>query len=119
MSDPSNPGPGPHIDVAHIARLARLHLSAEEAARLESQLGSILGYIAQLSEVNVAGVEPMTHAADLTMHRALGDAPAQSLRSDEVHPPLGPEGLTDAPSLDGTLVEVPRIIGAGGSGEPA
>ena len=48
------------VTVRHIARLARISVSEEEVARLAPELSNILGWIEQLQEVDVAGVEPMT-----------------------------------------------------------
>jgi aspartyl-tRNA(Asn)/glutamyl-tRNA(Gln) amidotransferase subunit C len=46
--------------VRHIARLARIAVSDAEVAALAPELSNILGWIEQLQEVDVAGVEPMT-----------------------------------------------------------
>jgi aspartyl-tRNA(Asn)/glutamyl-tRNA(Gln) amidotransferase subunit C len=46
--------------VRHIARLARIAVSEEEVAALAPELSNILGWIEQLGEVDVSGVEPMT-----------------------------------------------------------
>ena len=46
--------------VRHIARLARISVSDEEVAKLAPELSNILGWIEQLQEVDVEGVEPMT-----------------------------------------------------------
>ena len=46
--------------VRRIAKLARIAITDEEAARLSPELGNILGWIEQLGEVDTAGVEPMT-----------------------------------------------------------
>jgi len=46
--------------VRHIARLARIAVSDAEVAALAPELSNILGWIEQLGEVDVAGVEPMT-----------------------------------------------------------
>jgi aspartyl-tRNA(Asn)/glutamyl-tRNA(Gln) amidotransferase subunit C len=90
-------------DVRRIARLARLELDAGEAERYREQLSAILGYVEQLQALDLAGVEPMTHAL-----AAGDDAP---LRPDEVQRSLDPEeALADAPAREGTFFEVPRII---------
>ncbi len=95
------------IDVAHVARLARLSLTPEEAAHLGPQLQAIVGYMAQLAEVDVEGVVPMTHAAELSLGRH-----PDNLRVDQPHAPLGADqGLAGAPERQGPLVVVPRIIG--------
>lgn len=52
-------------DVAHVARLARLSLSAEELERMRSQLSDILAYIELLQEVDVSGVEPTAQVTGL------------------------------------------------------
>jgi len=46
------------IDVKYVAHLARLALSPEEEERIGAQLGSVLGYIEKLKEVDVSNVEP-------------------------------------------------------------
>ncbi len=88
--------------VEHVARLARLSLSAEEAARYGEQLSSILGYIEKLQQLNVDGVPPTTHAVEVA---------STPLRADETRPSLPPdEALANAPEREGTYFLVPRII---------
>jgi aspartyl-tRNA(Asn)/glutamyl-tRNA(Gln) amidotransferase subunit C len=90
-------------EVRRIARLARLKLSAEEELALAGQLSAILDHVAQLGELDVSGVEPMTHAL------AAGDA--APLREDLLVPGLPPEqALANAPAREGTCFKVPRII---------
>ena len=90
-------------EVRRIAALARLELSAEEERTFAVQLSAILDHVAQLSELDVSGVEPMTHAL------AAGEAPV--LRDDVLHESLPPEEvLAAAPAREGTWFKVPRII---------
>ncbi len=90
-------------EVRRIAVLARLKLSPEEERTFQGQLSAILDYVAQLEELDVSGVEPMTHAL------AAGDQPP--LREDAVHPSLSPdEALANAPAREETWFKVPRII---------
>ncbi len=90
-------------EVRRIARLARLRLSPEEEASFAGQLSAILDHVAQLAELDVTGVEPMTHAL------AAGDPVA--LREDAVLPCLPPEAaLANAPAREGTCFKVPRVI---------
>ena len=90
-------------DVRKIARLARLRLTPEEELAFGGQLSAILDHVAQLGELDVTGVEPMTHAL------AAGDA--APLRADEVVAGLSPaEALANAPAREGTCFKVPRII---------
>jgi aspartyl-tRNA(Asn)/glutamyl-tRNA(Gln) amidotransferase subunit C len=46
--------------VRHIAKLARIAVSDEEVSALAPELSNILGWIEQLGEVDVSGVQPMT-----------------------------------------------------------
>jgi aspartyl-tRNA(Asn)/glutamyl-tRNA(Gln) amidotransferase subunit C len=46
--------------VRHIAKLARIAVSDSEVEALVPELNSILGWVEQLQEVDVAGVDPMT-----------------------------------------------------------
>lgn len=55
--------------VTRVARLARIAVSQEEAAGLTGQLNAILGFVEQLNEVDVAGVEPMTSVTPTAMKR--------------------------------------------------
>lgn len=90
-------------EVRRIAVLARLKLSPEEERALQGQLSAILDYVRQLEELDVSGVEPMTHA--------LAAGEQSPLREDEVLPSLSPEeALADAPAREGTCFRVPRII---------
>ncbi len=43
--------------VKRVARLARIAVSEEEANRMVGELNGILGFVEQLSEVDVEGVE--------------------------------------------------------------
>jgi aspartyl-tRNA(Asn)/glutamyl-tRNA(Gln) amidotransferase subunit C len=90
-------------DVRRIASLARLKLSPEEEQLFAGQLSAILDYVRQLEELDVSGVEPMTHAL------AAGEPPP--LRPDQVQESLDPEkALAGAPAREGTAFQVPRII---------
>jgi aspartyl-tRNA(Asn)/glutamyl-tRNA(Gln) amidotransferase subunit C len=88
-------------DVEHVARLARLHLSDEERARIQDQLSGILGYIDKLRALDVDGVEPTTHAVPLV----------NVMRDDEVRPCLPREEmLANAPDRSSDFFRVPRIL---------
>ena len=43
-------------DVLHVAELANLELTADEVPRMQRDLNAVLGYIAQLNELDTAGV---------------------------------------------------------------
>lgn len=89
------------FNIQYVARLARIELSPEEQQRLDHQLGNILGYIAQLKEVDVEGIEPTAHAFPL----------ANVTRPDEARPPMDHEdALRNAPAKAGGLFVVPKIV---------
>ena len=46
----------------YLEKLGRIRLSPEEKERTQKELGSILGYIDKLGELDTAGVEPLSHA---------------------------------------------------------
>jgi aspartyl-tRNA(Asn)/glutamyl-tRNA(Gln) amidotransferase subunit C len=87
--------------VRHIAKLARISVTDSEVAALAPELSNILGWIEQLQEVNVAGVEPMTAVIPNTLR----------LREDEVT-----EGgirdlvLENAPVAEHGFFAVPKVI---------
>lgn len=54
--------PHPEIHIAHTAKLARLQLTVEEAARYEAQIANILDYMSVLNSHDLSGVEPTAHA---------------------------------------------------------
>jgi len=88
-------------DVQHVARLARLELSAEDLVRMQAELSNILAYIDKLRSVDTAGVPPTSHAVPLT----------NVMREDEPRPslPLG-DMLANAPDAAGDFFRVPRIV---------
>ena len=49
-------------DVKKIAKLARLHLTADELEIYQGKLTAVLGYVAQLDELDLEGVPPTAHA---------------------------------------------------------
>lgn len=88
--------------VRHVAKLARLALPEEKLEKLGSQLESILTYVAQINEVDMAGVEPMAHA--LPVHNVF--------REDVVEPSLPLEKvLQNAPDSEGPFFKVPKVLG--------
>ena len=88
-------------DVKKISRLSRLHVEAEQLAPIAEDLNGILGWIEQLGEVDVEGVEPMTSAVDMS-------AP---LRADVVTDGgLRDNVLANAPKKDDSFFVVPRSV---------
>ena len=94
-------------EVRKVAKLGRLKLADSDVARYSTQLTAILGYVAQLKKVDVAGVEPMAHPLPLK----------NVLREDEVTPPLPVEvALANAPQRDGPFFAVPKVLDTGMGG---
>lgn len=88
-------------DVEKLARLSRLSLPEGELDGMLDQLNRIVGYVEQLSEVDVDGVEPMVHAVPTTLrHRA------DTAREDVV----GRDALTGSAGYEDGLVKVPKIV---------
>ncbi|CAN5866028.1 MAG: Asp-tRNA(Asn)/Glu-tRNA(Gln) amidotransferase subunit GatC [Acidimicrobiia bacterium] len=91
------------IDIAHVARLARLALSEEELSTYRSQLGVILEHAAKVQSVPTEGLEPTAHPLGLL----------NGFREDLVRPSLDrDEVLAAAPdSADGYFVVPPALEG--------
>ena len=79
------------LDVAYIARLARLNLTDAETELFQKQLGDVLRYAEKLREVDVSHLEAAAHAVPifnvfredeprdwLTAEQALSNAPRQA-----------------------------------------
>lgn len=87
--------------VDHIAHLARLALSEEEATEYGAQLSRILDLVDQLQRVETRGVEPMAHPLDMV----------QRLRPDEVtEADQRDHYQRNAPLAEQGLYLVPRVI---------
>jgi aspartyl-tRNA(Asn)/glutamyl-tRNA(Gln) amidotransferase subunit C len=92
------------IDIDHVARLARLDLSAEEKGRLKVQLALILEHAAKVGEVAAADVPPTAYAIPRV----------NVLRADEPAPSLSlEEALANAPEREGDRFKVPPIAEVG------
>lgn len=88
--------------VRKVAQLARLELTAEEEEQFTTQLGSILDYFEQLSELNTENVLPTTRVIDVS----------NVTRPDDLQPyPYREEILSCAPDQEGEFFKVPKIIG--------
>jgi aspartyl-tRNA(Asn)/glutamyl-tRNA(Gln) amidotransferase subunit C len=96
-------------DVRRVAELANLELTAEEEPRMQRDLNAILGYIADLNELDTADVPPMAQVAEI-----LGDqvkASAEALRADVLTPCLDRKiVMEEAPETDGVFFKVPKVI---------
>ncbi len=89
-------------DVTHVAKHARLELTAEELDRYTHQLASMLEHFADIDALDLSDVEPMTQPYPLV----------NVLRDDVVGPTLSrDEVLAMAPDAESGRFKVPAILG--------
>jgi aspartyl-tRNA(Asn)/glutamyl-tRNA(Gln) amidotransferase subunit C len=87
--------------VRHIARLARIAVSDAEVRALAPELNNILGWVEQLQEVDVEGVEPMTAVIPNRLR----------LRDDVVNDGgIRDQVLANAPAAEHGFFAVPKVI---------
>ncbi len=109
-SAPTTKRPLTEADIEHVAALASLALTPEELLRLGDDLRSVLGYVAELQELDTAGVAPLTHVSELYPGSVLPSAP-DKLRADEPSPSLARAlAMEGAPATDGVFFKVPKVI---------
>ena len=104
-------------DVAYVADLGNLELTAEERTRMVRDLNSILGHIDSLNELDTTNVQPMAQISDrygVDQSKQGSERFAYASREDVL------EGLRkslphdvalqNAPDSDGTFFKVPKVI---------
>ena len=87
--------------VVRVAHLARIKVTDEEAAKLEGELNSILGFVEQLSEIDVSGVEPMTSVVPIAMKKR-ADVVNDGFIADKV--------VANAPMTEDHFFVVPKVV---------
>jgi aspartyl-tRNA(Asn)/glutamyl-tRNA(Gln) amidotransferase subunit C len=87
--------------VRHIAKLSRIAMSDGEVKSLAPEFNNILGWIEQLQEVDVSGVEPMTAVIPNRL-RLREDAVTDGGKRDAV--------LANAPVAEHGFFAVPKVI---------
>jgi aspartyl-tRNA(Asn)/glutamyl-tRNA(Gln) amidotransferase subunit C len=106
--------------VLQVAALANLELTPEELPAMGRDLNAILGYIAQLNELNVAQVAPMSQVSEIVAGIVAGIIPDAAraegeetpLREDTPVPCLERAPVMQAaPETDGAFFKVPQVIG--------
>jgi len=93
-----------HVDevtVRRIAHLARIKITDEEAAGLESELSAILDWVEQLDEVDTATVEPMTRVVAISLKQR-EDVVNDGEKADEI--------VSNAPMSENDLFVVPKVV---------
>jgi aspartyl-tRNA(Asn)/glutamyl-tRNA(Gln) amidotransferase subunit C len=87
--------------VRRIAHLARIAVTEEEVPRLQGELNAILAFVEQLSEVDVAGVEPMTSVTPMEMKK----------RADVVNDgEIADDVVRNAPQTQDHFFLVPKVV---------
>ncbi len=89
------------LDVAYVARLARLNLTDEETELFQKQLGDVLKYAEKLREVDVSNVEAATHALPI-FNVFREDAPRDWFTAQQA--------LSNAPRQANGLFIVPKVV---------
>lgn len=87
--------------VKRVAHLARIALSDEEADRMMGELNGILGFVEQLSEVDVSDVEPMTSVTPMAMKKRQ-DVVTDGDKADDI--------VANAPETDRDFFLVPKVV---------
>ena len=89
-------------DVKKVSLLARLQLSDDELDQMTDQLGQIVEYVEQLSELDTDDIEPMAHAVEVSNVFA-EDVVRPSFDRDQM--------LAGAPKKDEECYRVPAVLG--------
>ena len=93
-------------DVERVAELANLELMPEEIPGMVKDLNAILDYVAELNQLDTAGVAPLFQVSELQ-----GVGATTELRADSVRPSLDRAAvMAEAPESDGAFFKVPRVI---------
>lgn len=88
-------------EVQRVAKLARIGLSEEEAARMAVEIGRIVGFVEQLQAVDITGIEPTDQVTGLV----------DVWREDVVKPSLPREELlANAPAQKDGYIVVKRVM---------
>ena len=87
--------------VKRVAHLARIAVTDQEAERMTGELNAILGFVEQLGEVDVSGVEPMTSVTPMEMKK----------RQDVVTDGNKPADIVaNAPATEENFFLVPKVV---------
>ena len=97
-------------DVERVAELAHLELKPEETPRILHDLNAILDYVAELNQLDTAGVTPLAQVSELQSELETA-AGASVLRADRPQPSLDRAVvISQAPETDQVFFKVPKVI---------
>ncbi len=87
--------------VKRVAHLARIAVNDDDAERMTGELNAILGFVEQLNEVNVDGIEPMTSVTPMDMR----------MRQDKVTDGgIAAAVVANAPGTEDNFFVVPKVV---------
>lgn len=87
--------------VKRIGRLARIRVEENEVEKYQGELNDILGFVEQLNEVNVEGVEAMTSVTPMQLRR----------REDKITDGGYPDKIVkNAPLSEDNFFMVPKVV---------
>jgi aspartyl-tRNA(Asn)/glutamyl-tRNA(Gln) amidotransferase subunit C len=87
--------------VRRIAQLARIAVGDEEIEHLQGELNAILAFVEQLSEVDVAGVKPMTSIIPMRIKQREDSVTEGGIAADIV---------ANAPATEDNFFLVPKVV---------
>lgn len=87
--------------VKRVAKLARIAVGEEEAERMTGELNAILGFVEELNEVDVSGVEPMTSVIPMAMKKR-DDRVTDGNRAADI--------VANAPATAENFFLVPKVV---------
>jgi len=87
--------------VKRVAKLSRIAITDERAESMKAELNTILGFVEQLDEVDVEGVQPMTSVVDMEMRKRT-DAVTDGNKADDV--------TANAPVSEDNFFLVPKVV---------
>ena len=87
--------------VRRIAHLARIAVAEEDVPHLQGELNAILDFVAQLDEVDVTGVEPMTSVTPMAMKKRADVVTDGEIAEDIVR---------NAPQTEDNFFLVPKVV---------
>lgn len=87
--------------VKRIGRLARIRIEESEVAAYQDELNAILGFVEQLSEVDVTGVAPMTSVTPMVLRRR-DDVVTDGGYADKI--------VSNAPLSEDNFFMVPKVV---------
>lgn len=92
------------VDIAtvkRVAHLARIAVDDAKAEAMTGELNTILGFVEQLNEVEIDGVEPMTSVTPMEMKKRTDDV-SDGNKADDI--------VANAPASEDNFFQVPKVV---------